>query len=114
MSATWTPSTGREDPPYLMGRTDVETQRLALQAELYAPLTRRLLREAGVSAGARVLDVGSGAGHVSKLLADLVGPSGSVIGVESIPEALDAARELIARSGLQNVTFVQGDVRQVT
>ena len=86
MSATWTPSTDRADPPYLMGRADVETQRLALQAELYAPLTRRLLHEAGVTAGARVLDVGSGAGHVSRLIAELVGPTGSVIGVESSQE----------------------------
>lgn len=36
--------------------------------------------------GQRVLDVGSGSGWTTALLADLVGPSGRVVGVELVPE----------------------------
>jgi 2-polyprenyl-3-methyl-5-hydroxy-6-metoxy-1,4-benzoquinol methylase len=113
MNAPTPRTSDRRDPPYLMGRTDVETQRLARQAELYEPLTRRLLVEAGVKQGARVLEVGSGAGHMAALLAELVGPTGSVLGVEANPMVLETARAYVARCGLQNVTFVEGDVRNV-
>ena len=68
--------TTQQDPLYLMGRSDHETARLQRQAQLYAPLTRRLFSEAGVGAGMRVLDVGTGAGDVALLAAELVGPIG--------------------------------------
>lgn len=42
--------------------------------------------------GDRVLDVGSGSGWTTALLAHLVGPTGSVIGVERIPELVEASR----------------------
>ena len=59
--------TTQQDPLYLMGRSDHETARLQRQEQLYGPLTRRLFNEAGVGAGMRVLDVGSGAGDVALL-----------------------------------------------
>ena len=40
----------------------------------------------------KVLDVGSGAGDVALLLADRVGPSGKVVGVEIDPTVLETAR----------------------
>ncbi len=58
-------------PPYLMGRSEGENRRLIHQAQLYNPLTRRFLIEAGIGSGMRVLDVGSGAGDVALLLAEL-------------------------------------------
>ena len=47
---------------------------------------------AGIAPGMRVLDVGSGAGDVALLLADLVGPGGEVVGVDRAAAALDTAR----------------------
>lgn len=67
---------------YLLGHSDHELRRLECQARLINPMTRRFVEAAGVSAGMRVLDVGSGAGDVSMLLADLVGPGGEVIGFD--------------------------------
>lgn len=59
----------------------------------------RMLRLLEVPVGARVLDVGSGSGWTTALLAHLVGPSGSVLGVELEPElALRGAANLDATS----------------
>jgi len=44
---------------YVFGHSDEELQRLASQAALIEPITRRLLAEAGIEAGMRVLDVGT-------------------------------------------------------
>lgn len=68
-----------------------EQRRLDSQATFFDPLTERVLRSAGLSAGMRVLDLGSGAGHVALLAARLVGPDGQVIGVERDPQAVDGA-----------------------
>jgi SAM-dependent methyltransferase len=57
----------------------------------------------------RVLDVGSGAGDVAFLVADLIGPTGSVTGVDLVPDAVTAATEAAAARGIQNVRFVEGD-----
>ena len=58
-----------------------EDERLVAQGLLFDPLTRRLLQQAGLAPGMRVLDLGSGAGNVARLAADLVGPDGAVVGV---------------------------------
>ena len=54
-----------EDPTYAVGRSEHETQRLQRQGQVYAPLTRRLLVDAGIGRGMRVLDVGCGAGDLA-------------------------------------------------
>jgi ubiquinone/menaquinone biosynthesis C-methylase UbiE len=94
-----------------MGRSEHETTRLQRQAQLYGPLTRRLFVEAGVGTGMRVLDVGTGAGDVALLVAELVGPSGQVVGIDTDPDILDVARSRVKTSGWTNVTFVSGDIR---
>lgn len=95
---------------YVMGRTSAETERLQLQAGVIAPHSAHLLRLAGIGPGMRVLDVGCGAGDVSLLLAELVGPTGAVIGVDMNPVILDVARARVAEAGLTNVTFIESDL----
>jgi ubiquinone/menaquinone biosynthesis C-methylase UbiE len=95
---------------YLMGRSEAETRRLMAQHRLYGPFTRRLLEDAGIEEGMKVLDVGSGAGDVALLAADLVGPTGSVVGVDQDPEVLEIASARTEASGLTNVSFHAGDL----
>ena len=58
---------------------------------------RRMLRLLDVAEGHRVLDVGSGSGWTTTLLAHLVGPAGEVVGVELEPDlALWGASNLAA------------------
>ena len=106
--------TNHEDPEYVLGRTEAERGRLRRQAQLYGPLTRQLFVDAGIGRGMRVLDVGSGVGDVALLVADLVGPAGSVVGIDLDAEALRVARARVAASGWRNVRFVEGDVRGAT
>ena len=67
--------------------------------------------------GARVLDLGSGSGQDAYLLAQLVGPKGSVTGVDATPEQLavaNAHRQWHAdRFGYANVDFVEGDIEKL-
>ena len=72
---------------------------------------RWLFRAAGLEPGMRVLEVGSGAGDVALLAAELVGSEGEVVGVEVDGAALKVARGRAQSLGLRNVSFVQGDAR---
>jgi SAM-dependent methyltransferase len=64
--------------------------------------------------GCRVLDLGSGSGRDVYLLAQLVGPRGSVIGVDMTPEQLMVAQKHVAfhaeRFGYSNVSFLEGTI----
>ena len=85
-----------------------EHERLVAQGVLFDPLTRRLLQQAGLAPGMRVLDLGSGAGNVARLAAGLVGPRGSVVGIERDPAAVALAQR---RTDAANVEFRVGDVQ---
>jgi len=63
--------------------------------------------------GAHVLDLGSGAGTDSLVAALMVGPEGSVTGIDMTPEMLDKARAGAAELGLENVTFVEGEAERL-
>jgi len=75
--------TTTQDSTYALGHSQRELERLSRQAQLFEPFTRQLLQQAGIAAGMRVLDVGSGSGDVTFLVAELVGQSGEVIGADS-------------------------------
>src|SRR5947209_19663893 len=94
--------------PYAFGHSQAETERLRRQGTLFNPSTRHFLATAGIGAGMKVLDVGSGAGDVALLVADLVGPQGAVIGVEQDPGVLRTARDRAGAAGLAQVSFVAG------
>jgi ubiquinone/menaquinone biosynthesis C-methylase UbiE len=72
-------------------------------------MTERLLVDAGIAPGMRVIDVGCGRGDVSLLVARLVGEQGEVLGVDRDPRALVLARERVRELGLANVAFTEGD-----
>lgn len=95
---------------YALGHSSRELDRLSFQGTVLAPYTRQFLAEAGLTAGMRVLDVGSGSGDVSFLAADLVGSSGFVLGVDRSHAAVKRARtRAIRRSICGNVAFEEGD-----
>ena len=101
------------DADYILGTGAAEQERLRAQGDAVGPMTERLLAQAGVGKGMRVLDLGCGAGDVAILLARLVGSSGAVLGVDRELAMLSKARERVAELGLTQVSFVQGDFRQL-
>jgi protein-L-isoaspartate O-methyltransferase len=94
---------------YALGRSPEEYARLARQAEILKPMTQRLFAEAGIGPGMRVLDLGSGAGDICMLLAEMVGSDGSVVGIDVDEDALAHARKRLSARGVSNVTLVNSD-----
>lgn len=90
---------------YILGHSQEEMRRLMLQATILRPFTERLLRNAEIGPGMRVLDLGCGAGDVSMLAAELVGPSGSVVGIDRSPQVIALARTRAQAAGLRQVIF---------
>ena len=74
---------------------------------MFAPVTRALILEAGISDGQSVLDVAGGAGEPSLTIAQVVGPSGSVTCTDAIEEMLTGASAKAKSLGLDNITFRQ-------
>ena len=105
--------TNRPSASYALGYTKAEHERLMRQAALIAPVTERLFREAGIDVGHRVLDLGSGLGDVSMLVARLVGSSGEVVGIERDAASIERAQARVATAGFRNVSFTQTDVNQI-
>jgi ubiquinone/menaquinone biosynthesis C-methylase UbiE len=105
-----TPSDAASGSTYVLGHADVEVRRLLLQGELYNDYTEHALRLAGLRPGMRVLDVGCGPGDVSFIAARLVGPSGTVLGVDAAPEMIELARARAAEQGLAAVHFTQAAI----
>ena len=63
--------------------------------------------------GERVLDLGSGAGTDSLVAAQMVGPDGSVTGIDMTPQMRAKARAAAVEMGATNVEFVEGEAEQL-
>jgi ubiquinone/menaquinone biosynthesis C-methylase UbiE len=72
-----------------------------------ADFTTRLLVDAGIREGMRVLDVGCGSGDVTFLLAGLLGQSGAVVGIDHDAAALTVASQRAVSADLANMSFAR-------
>ena len=97
---------------YVLGSSPRELSRLSLQAQIIRPTTERLLRQLGIKEGSRVLDLGCGAGDVSMLAAEMVGPRGSVVGIDQSAEAVAKAEARVRDSGYQQISFCISSVEE--
>ena len=97
--------------PYVLGSDDPEIARLDAQAASIAAPTEMLLRAAAIGGAMRVLDLGTGLGHVAALVAGLLDPDGSVLGVDQSERLLEVAERRRAAAGEDRVRFRAGDVR---
>src|SRR5918912_2485741 len=72
---------------------------------MFAPLTRAMIEEAGISLGQRVLDVAGGPGEPSLTIAETVGPTGSVTCTDAVAEMVKAAEREAPRPGVKDMGF---------
>jgi SAM-dependent methyltransferase len=101
--------TATQQSTYALGHSEQELERLSRQAQAFEPFTRQLLQQAGINIGMRVLDVGCGSGDVAFLAADLVGPTGEVVGGDRAAAAAQRATARAQARNLRNVKFLEGD-----
>jgi SAM-dependent methyltransferase len=95
---------------YVISGGRVGYDRLQVLSRERWPVTASLFEEVGVAAGMSCVDLGCGSGDVTIELAQLVAPSGLVIGIDMDEVKLELAREAAAGRGLANVEFRAGDV----
>ena len=65
----------------------------------FGPVVENVVRRGELKAGQRVLDLGTGTGSVAMRAAALVGPAGTVTGIDISPEMLALTRQRLVESG---------------
>ena len=95
--------------PYALATGAGAVRRLHVLHDIYAPAGRRVLVDAGLRRGMKVADFGCGVGVVTRMLAEMVGPSGSVTGVDVNGQQLAEAAAWCESRGVMNTSFVKAD-----
>jgi ubiquinone/menaquinone biosynthesis C-methylase UbiE len=98
-------------PEYVLGTGQDELDRLAFQHRLWSDAAHAAWRKARLTIGHRVLDVGCGPGFASFDLAQLVGRSGRVVGVDESPGFISHLRSQAVSRGLPQLMALVGDVQ---
>jgi len=80
---------------------------------VFPPARRRAVAALGLKPGDTVLEIGAGTGRNFPYLVEVVGPSGTVIGVDASPGMLAEARKLIERNGWSNVELLRQDATRL-
>jgi ubiquinone/menaquinone biosynthesis C-methylase UbiE len=97
---------------YSLRISDAEHIRYRLMAEKARQDEAELWRLAGIKPGAEIVDVGCGPGATLVAMADVVGPDGLVVGIDSDPEAIERAKEMIQNARLTNASAKTGSADQ--
>ena len=95
---------------YALARTPQEYDRLRAQSRAWEAATGRLLDQVGLAAGASCLDAGCGPGEAMRLMAQRVGPSGRVTGVDVDAPLGAQALTMLHDVGHRQCRFVTLDI----
>lgn len=98
---------------YIMGRTSEEYQRLRRQALLWEPTTLRILEEIKITSGFNCLDVGCGPAEVSRLMGEMVGPSGTITGLDTDVKLGQEAFGVLKDTIECSFNFIEGNVEEI-
>jgi len=98
------------DHAYVLGHTDEEYERLRAQSRTWEAATCRLFDEVGIAPGASCLDAGCGPGETMRLMAERVGPSGHVLGVDLDAKLGRRAVAMLHDAGHRQCEFARVDL----
>ena len=83
------------------------------ESDWHRQICDRLLKLAQVSNGQKVLDVGTGTGHLAFAAAKSVGDCGQVLGIDISPQMLKQAKNKAKASNINNVEFKFADAESL-
>jgi ubiquinone/menaquinone biosynthesis C-methylase UbiE len=101
-------ATSQETSPAELQQNPAQLYESHLVTHMFRPFARDLVARAAPQPGERVLDIACGTGVVARLIAPLVGPSGSVTGLDLNPGMLAVARECAEAEGME-ITWQSGN-----
>ena len=97
-----------------MTDTDTYIRMLMESYPLREPLLRSVIQTLRLPMGSKGLDAGCGIGLPALLLAEAIGPTGHVTGLDRSPAFLRYAEEVVKESDLSNrICFQEGDVSKL-
>lgn len=99
-----------QERDYVLGTHDDEIHRLGLQHRVWRPRVLDAWRRAGFTVGQTLIDVGSGPGHATIDLAEIVGADGRVIAIERSRRFLDAMLATQRERALNNIEALELDL----
>jgi ubiquinone/menaquinone biosynthesis C-methylase UbiE len=73
------------------------------------PIGDALIKQTAFSQGEQIIDIGCGAGATSLAIAQEVGASGSVTGLDISPVLVNEATQRAEKLKLENIQFMLGD-----
>ena len=97
----------------MLGTNPVELERLGFQNRLWAGTAHELWRRAKIGPGQSVLDVGCGPGFASLDLAQIVGPTGRVVGIDESEPFVAFGNDQAQHRRLGQARFFVTDAAQV-
>jgi SAM-dependent methyltransferase len=95
---------------YILGTHDEEIERLGLQHRVWRPKMLECWRNAGITTGSRVMDIGAGPGYATIDLAEIVGPTGQVFALERSERFVRFTEAQCNVRGLSNVQLRNVDL----
>ena len=98
---------------YILDGSNADLRRLLSISQLTAETARAAFRRIGIQDGWNVIDCGCGPIGALPVLAQMVGPTGRVVGVDLSESAVQRARALTAELQLGHVEVMVGDIREL-
>lgn len=98
---------------YVLGTGAAEAARLGLQHRLWSASAHELWERGGLQPGMTAIDVGCGPGYAAADMAQIVGPTGHVFGVDESAIFLKQLSDQVAARRLHNVDRILGDVQEL-
>jgi SAM-dependent methyltransferase len=95
---------------YVLDGSDEDLRRLLGISQVQAETARRAFRRVGLCDGGTAIDCGCGPIGGLAVMAEMVGPSGRIVGVDFNEPAIRRARSVVSALGLENVELVAGDI----